>query len=853
MIWHSEEIENIVRELDTDPYSGLSEEQACTRLNQINREKPAKKRVRFFFHRCRIRLYNPFLLLLVLALLIYLTLTVIQTIQGTAADLSSVSLLTLPLLAMNVLLLLTGAALDTWAWTFLTRREESSPACAQVVRGGELLLLTADQVAPGDILLLKAGDLIPADCRLLEGEALFCDESSLTGEVFPVEKQAGQGLDAITPLAGRRNMLYAGGILLRGSGRAIAVETGENTERVRLASLSSQGDAVPYRDRLKKWDRAGRWGILVMAVLTFFAGLAFSVEPLDLLFTILAGAAAISSAGLPLLSLLFLARGVRRMDQAGITIRRLSAVTDLDQVTVIGTDKSGILTENGLTVSRLYAGGQLVKADRERTLPESSVALLRLALLCGGDKDNAADAALLACGTRNGLDKAVVDQEHPRLAALPFQAHRKRMATVNLIEGRPVVIVKGSPEAVFPLCTASDTRAAVLTAEEMGKQALHVLAVGYRFLEEAPTDLSGGEWETDLTLAGIIGMTDAPRRGTPEAIRLCRRAGIRVAMFTGNPKAAAQAAGQRLGILSSPEETAVSGDELETAAAENGRVFSRLVPEEKQQLMELWKQQGETVAVTGILPSDAALLRKADVGCSPAFSADAARDSADMVWQDGRFATLTAAIRESRGIADNLRRGTGYLFSCGAGLLLSLFLGVLLFGVFPFQPFSLSWAGLAAVLFLGALFAGRQADNTVMTAHPRRFPGGQAFLGAVCILLAVLLSYGTGRAAGTETARAMALATLILTFLTTALTQRSAALLFRSFRHRDAAVLGLALLLTVLPGLLPPIRLLAGMSPLSRPEGAAAAAWALLPLAGGEAGKGTARLLGKLPGSRKRS
>ena len=219
-----------------------------------------------------------------------------------------------------------------------------------------------------------------------------------------------------------------------------------------------------------------------MAVLTFFAGLAFSVEPLDLLFTILAGAAAISSAGLPLLSLLFLARGVRRMDQAGITIRQLSAVTDLDQVTVIGTDKSGILTEkraDGQPPVRLAASLSRPTGSEHCRNPQSLCCVWRFS--AAGTRTTPPTRLSLACGTRNGLDKAVVDQEHPRLAALPFQAHRKRMATVNLIEGRPVVIVKGSPEAVFPLCTASDTRAAVLTAEEMGKQALHVLAVDIAF------------------------------------------------------------------------------------------------------------------------------------------------------------------------------------------------------------------------------------------------------------------------------------------------------------------------------------------------------------------------------------
>lgn len=228
-------------------------------------------------------------------------------------------------------------------------------------------------------------------------------------------------------------MLYAGCLLLRGECRAVAVETGEDTERSRLASLNSQGDAVPFKEHLKKWDRIGRFLILAAGILLLAIGLLFSAPLPELLFTILSAAAALSSASLPFLSLVFLSRGIRRMERDGVILRRLTAVSDLNRVNLLATDKSGILTEDRLSVIRLFAGNQLIKADRNRRLPEAALALLRLSLLCSGGQPNAAPTMpLLACGKRNGFSRKVLEQEHPQLVELPFEAHHKRMATVHL-------------------------------------------------------------------------------------------------------------------------------------------------------------------------------------------------------------------------------------------------------------------------------------------------------------------------------------------------------------------------------------------------------------------------------------
>ena len=829
MIWHSEPLDKILRELDTDPATGLSEEQASLRRTALRKQRSSKKGRRFFLQRCRVRLHNPFLLLLFIALVVYLAFSIIQTIQGGDAELSSAVRLTLSLMAVNLLILVGGAGMDARAAAYLAGRRDISSG-VRVIRDGVERTISSEEKAPGDILLLKAGDLIPADCRLLDGTSLLCDESPLTRDEQPVEKNSEAVPEAITPLNKRENMLYAGCLLLRGECRAVAVETGEDTERSRLASLNSQGDAVPFKEHLKKWDRIGRFLILAAGILLLAIGLLFSATLPELLFTILSAAAALSSAGLPFLSLVFLSRGIRRMERDGVILRRLAAVSDLNRVNLLATDKSGILTEDRLSVIRLFAGNQLIKADRNRRLPEAALALLRLSLLCSGGQPNAADDALLACGKRNGFSRKILEQEHPQLVELPFEAHHKRMATVHLVNGRPLVIVKGAPETVFPLCTASDTRAALLTAEEMEQQGLQVLAVGYRFLEEAPTDLRGGEWESNLTLAGLIGMADAPRPGTAEAVRLFRRAGIRVVMFTGNPPAAAEAAGSQLGILSSPEETVVTSENLREQDAREGRVFSRLSLEDKRNLLDIWNAQGNHVALAGATSADISLFQKAEVKCSPSFGADAVKDAADLIWQDGRFASLAGAVRESRGIADNLRRGAGYLFSCGGGILLSLLLGLLLSGSLVFDSLALAVSGLAISALLSLLFGGRRADSSVMLPRSHRFPLMPSLVGAASFAAAVLLSNPAGNTPATVT--------LWFSLLTTALTQRSGTFLIRSFRWREAVTLGVFLLLAALPVALPAVFTAVGWYPLSLSEAAAAAAWSLLPLAAGEAVKG---------------
>lgn len=389
MIWHSEPLDKILRELDTDPATGLSEEQASLRRTALRKQRSSKKGRRFFLQRCRVRLHNPFLLLLFIALVVYLAFSIIQTIQGGDAELSSAVRLTLSLMAVNLLILVGGAGMDARAAAYLAGRRDISSG-VRVIRDGVERTISSEEMAPGDILLLKAGDLIPADCRLLDGTSLLCDESPLTRDEQPVEKNSEAVPEAITPLNKRENMLYAGCLLLRGECRAVAVETGEDTERSRLASLNSQGDAVPFKEHLKKWDRIGRFLILAAGILLLAIGLLFSATLPELLFTILSAAAALSSAGLPFLSLVFLSRGIRRMERDGVILRRLAAVSDLNRVNLLATDKSGILTEDRLSVIRLFAGNQLIKADRNRRLPEAALALLRLSLLCSGGQPNAA-------------------------------------------------------------------------------------------------------------------------------------------------------------------------------------------------------------------------------------------------------------------------------------------------------------------------------------------------------------------------------------------------------------------------------------------------------------------------------
>jgi Ca2+-transporting ATPase len=647
---------------------------------------------------------------------------------------------------------------------------------ARVRRNGRAMLLPADEIVPGDVIELEAGDRVSADLRLVEAAAMQIDESTLTGESAPVDKAVAP-LPADTPLADRRNMAFTGTVVTRGSGLGIAVATGARSELGRISALTTaaEPERSPLEKRLDRLSRQLVWVALGLALAVAVTGL---IGGRDLLLMIEMGVALAVAAvpeGLPVVATIALARGMWRMAQRNALIERLSAVETLGATTVIFTDKTGTLTENRMAVVRLLLPAADGMADiavdaqdfdrpfvvGDRPPGEDETAALRAALEIGALCSNAwlstpkdgqdagpddavgdpLEVALLHAAHIAGRPRDTLLDRWPERGEVPFDSATRMMATVHDADGGVLIAVKGAPEAVLAAATRlPDGRAIDDALRRRWLEAAHRLALGgLRCLALArrhgPADTAGHPFR-DLELLGIVGLLDPPRADVPEALAACRSAGIRVVMVTGDHAATALAIARQVG-LTDDDATVIEGRDLRPAAELDAaardrllaaRVFARVSPEQKLDLVTLYQDAGEVVAMTGDGVNDAPALSKADIGVAMGKrGTDVAREAAAMVLRDDSFASIVAAVRQGRVILGNIRRFVLYLLSCNLSEVLVVSLAVIAGLPLPLLPLQILFLNLVTdVLPAFALGIG-EGEADVMRRPPR--PPGQPILG----------------------------------------------------------------------------------------------------------------------------
>ncbi|MCC6739735.1 MAG: cation-translocating P-type ATPase [Planctomycetia bacterium] len=563
---------------------------------------------------------------------------------------------------------------------------------ARVRRGGRDLDVPAVELVPGDILLLAAGDRVAADARLVEAAALAADEAPLTGESAPVEKDAAAVLPAATPVAERLNLVFSGTAVTLGRATAAVVATGMATEFGRIAGLleSVEPGQTPLQKNL---DRVGRWlaaAALLLVLGVSALGVARGRPTLEMLVFGIALAVAVVPEALPAVVTISLAMGVKRMVKRNALMRRLPAVETLGSTTVIGSDKTGTLTRDEMTVRRVSAGGEVLEVtgagyDRAGEFrrggavaaPGAAVRdLLAAAALCtdarvgpDGVSGDPTEAALVVAAAKAGLDAGGLKSAHPRVDEIPFTSEARRMTTIHRSGEDTFAVTKGAPEAVLPVCAMAEEerQAALAQAGAMAKDALRVLAVARR--DGADRDgVSEG-----MTFLGLAGMIDPPRPEAKDAVARCREAGIRVVMITGDHPATAEAIARELGILR--DGRVATGAELDTldeaalASAIAGiDVFARVSPAHKLRAVEAFQRRGHVVAMTGDGVNDAPALKKADIGIAMGVAGtEVSREAAAMTLTDDNFASIVAAVEEGRAIFGNIRKYLMYLLSSNIG------------------------------------------------------------------------------------------------------------------------------------------------------------------------------------------
>lgn len=852
MIWHSTSHNEILEELKTDVAKGLSNGEALDRIKIYGENKLRGKRKVTFIERFFKQMGDFMVIILLIAAAISLLATIIEQSNEWFE----------PLIIVGIVLLnsFIGAFQESKAEASLENLKSMVAPSAKVYRDGVLRVISAAELVPGDVIALEAGDFIPADCRIIECASLQSDESALTGESVPVIKQQ-EILDDITPLAERTNMLYSGCSITYGRGVAVVTDTGMNTEVGKIATLLDNADSgmTPLKLKLASLGKLLGIGVLIICAIIFVVGF-FSPSTSDvsgiekiltMFMTSVALAVAAIPEGLPAIVTVVLALGVSRMVKRNAIIRNLPAVETLGSASVICSDKTGTLTQNKMTVKKIFDG----KTLQDDNLSEAGLMLLRLGALCGDGKIVSEMGKEVSIGdpTETGIvaaamrfckqNKDELEAIYPRLAEVPFDSDRKLMSTVNMINGKPFCITKGAPDVLMALCTGGNIEGAKKAVEKMGEEALRCLAVAIKPLDSVPSNPNHETLEYGLTLVGIIGLIDPPRPEAKKAVKLCHRAGIRTVMITGDHITTASAIARQIGILREGER-AVTGAEIQNMSdeefseiIEEVSVYARVTPEDKIRIVRLWQEKGHIVSMTGDGVNDAPALKAADIGCAMGITGtDVAKGAADMTLTDDNFATIVSAVKEGRGIFDNIRKAIHYLISCNLGEVLTVFIGMLIFKVPIFAAVQLLWINLVSDTGPALALGLEDPEYDIMERKPRKKNEGlfsgklgidviwQGALFAAITLAAYSIGYTLHLPNGLEQALAygstMAFATLSLSQLVHAFNVRSEHSLFKAGFLKNKYMLlaaGVSVLLLILV-LFTPLRNIFGLTVLNSSE-----------------------------------
>ena len=826
MTYHHESKENVLAYLTTSMENGLSSAQVQAKQQQFGENKLREKKKKTNFQRFLDQFKDVMIIILLAAAAISFAIAVAE---GNPKEFFEPVLILLIVLLNAVM----GVMQESKAEKALDALKSLSAPHARVIRDGKESVIDASQLVPGDIIRLEAGDFIPADARLLRSVSLKSEESALTGESVPSEKDAEAVVKEDAPLGDRSNMVFSGCSITYGTATAVVTAIGMDTQMGKIANLldSEEEGQTPLQEKLAQ---LGKYlGILAIGAcaIVFVVGLMNGIPALEIFMTAVSLAVSAIPEGLPAIVTIVLSIGVQRMVKKNAIIRRLPAVETLGSASVICSDKTGTLTQNRMTLVKAYVDGEAKTEDINAANTESIRRLLSYGSLCcdgsvvfdGGQEHHIGDpteTAIVLAAHKHGMPKEALNRKYPRLAEIPFDSDRKLMTTVHRMDGKIISITKGAFDVMAERCVSGDLRTAKKICEQMSEDALRVIAVAYRELDAVPESPKPEDLECGLTFMGLVGMIDPPRPEAKDAVAVCRKAGIKPVMITGDHVVTASAIAKELGILEKGDR-AITGAQLDAmtdseldAQVENISVYARVSPENKIRIVKAWQRKGQVVSMTGDGVNDAPALKAADIGCAMGITGtDVAKGAADMTLTDDNFATIVDAVREGRGIYANIKKVVGFLLGTNIGEVITVFMAMILWHKTPLLSMQLLWINLVTDS-LPAIALGMEAvEDDVMERRPKPKDEGifahgygiQTVLQGVMFGTLSLIAFSAGeKMTGLlEGGQTLAFMVLALSQIIQAFNMRSEHSLFKigpfSNKHLNgAAALSVALVLLVM-------------------------------------------------------
>ncbi|KYO65865.1 calcium-transporting P-type ATPase, PMR1-type [Thermovenabulum gondwanense] len=758
--WYSIHHEEISKILDTHIVKGLSTDEAEKRLEKFGYNELIGKKGPTIFEML-LSQFKDFLVLILIAA------SIISVFMGEITD----SIVIILIVVLNAVI---GVIQEYKAGKAMEALKKMAAPEARVIRDGSIKTVPSRELVPGDIVLLEAGNYVPADLRLVESLNLKIDEAALTGESVPVEKNANIVFNEEIPLGDRKNTAFMGTVVTYGRGKGVVVSTGMHTEIGMIAKMleSYDEEETPLQKKLQELGKVLGIVSLLICGFVFLIGVYRGIPLLEMFMTSVSLAVAAIPEGLPAIVTIVLALGMQRMVKRNALVKKLHAVETLGSTTVICSDKTGTLTQNQMTAVKAFTSSKLYNITGEGYKPtgdfifngekidpskDSSLSLLlKIGALCndssleesgfehGNEKTyrivgDPTEGALVVAACKANFAKIDLETLMPRIGEIPFDSDRKRMTTFHNTPEGIIAFTKGAPDIILDLSTkiyrdgkvqpmSSNDREEILRVnEELSSNALRVLAFAYRPFDKLPEDTSFENIEAELVFVGLIGMIDPPRPESIEAIKKCKKAGIKPVMITGDYKNTAVAIARELGLIEGNSRV-ITGAELDNLSEEelaslskDINVYARVSPFHKLKIVEAIKKNNHIVAMTGDGVNDAPALKMADIGIAMGITGtDVAKETADMILTDDNFASIVSAVEEGRTIYSNIRKFIFFLLSCNIAEILIIFTAMLIGMPVPLKPIQLLWLNLLTDAFPALALGMEKKEDYIMEIPPRK-------------------------------------------------------------------------------------------------------------------------------------